>query len=57
MDQEWYTSLPCQNTNNGAKDAYGAECGWYDNYPIDCGYYDTEEFIADQMYCSCWARS
>ena len=57
MDQEWYTSLPCQNTNNGAKDAYGAECGWYDKYPIDCGYYDTEEFIADQMCCSCWARS
>ncbi|MBD52832.1 MAG: hypothetical protein CL450_06000, partial [Acidimicrobiaceae bacterium] len=51
------SSSGCTNTNNGAKDAWGDDCSYYDLFPKDCGSNDDDDFNSPEMCCACGGGS
>ena len=43
----------CTNSDNGATDAYGDGCEWYDMNSWGCGSYDDGDFHSMEMCCVC----
>jgi len=38
---------------DGALDAYGDNCAWYNDYVDWCGFYDDDDFLAARDCCAC----
>ena len=64
LDQDYFNAVTCtpiENTNDsyctdtnyGALDEDGDGCEYYNEYPEDCGCCDDEDFIANEVCCSC----
>ena len=47
------TTVPCENTDNGATDPYGDNCNDYASNTHWCGGYDDSDFISNSMCCAC----
>ena len=43
----------CADTNNGATDALGTGCDWYEENPHDCGSFQDGDFDSSVMCCAC----
>jgi hypothetical protein len=58
-DEDGYFEVDadCENTNRDETDIYGDDCTWYDYYPDTCGMGDHQDFMADEMCCSCGGGS
>ncbi|MED5474823.1 MAG: hypothetical protein VX770_02225, partial [Candidatus Neomarinimicrobiota bacterium] len=52
-DRPYTNTRDCEDTDNGAVDAFGDACAAYVDFPSWCGNYDTDTFNSLDMCCAC----